>query len=205
MTRKILSSVLLLALVGCASKASPGLTKVTGPSGQVRAVPTPTKFIVFQGSDITVKGLKLTMEESSESSADKSKANESKEGEEGSKSGTNTNKNEAKLGAKRTAELGEFTRAWKTRDVSDLAVALDNAQYSSNVLLVASASVDNEGEYKQKLGKVTDSQEKLGQLSLIVSSKDSAALGKWLDHYFDGNKVLDNKPVTNTTLGLGPF
>lgn len=48
-----------LFLFSCAPS---GFITVSGPTGQKRAVPTPTKFITFQGRTAIVKGVTVTLE-----------------------------------------------------------------------------------------------------------------------------------------------
>jgi hypothetical protein len=181
------------------------MVKVTGPTGQVRIVPAPTKHVLYQGTDLTIKGLKISLQESQDLSADRTTSREYKLKEGAEQSGSDASKTGSKTGEEISAEIGEFSLLWKTREVTELAAILDYAQYNNNVMLVASAASDTDIEYRTKLASLAEAQQKLDQLALIASTKDSVALNKWISYYFEGRRLNEQRPVTNTTLGLGTF
>lgn len=149
-------------------------TTVTS-NGRKRTLPTPQKFIKFQGTDFTIKGVTFKLQP--------------KTGETGNVE----------------AGVGEISFATKFREASDMAIILDNAQFRDAQNLIAAASTMSDAEFNQRLARISDEQQKLDQLALIVSAKDSAALQKWVDNYFQDNKLSNQKPVTNTALGLKQF
>jgi hypothetical protein len=192
------SKLILVAFFVTACKSpAPSTTTVTSADGRKRSLPAPQKFIQFQGSDFTIKGVTIKLPQKGASKGSKT----------ASPSASPTVSASASPGAGNGIEgsVAEITFGTKFRDVTDLAIILDNAQFRDAQYLIAAASTLTDDQFNKRLARISDNQQKLDQLALIVSAKDSNALQRWVDNYFKDRQIANTKPVTNTALGLKQY
>jgi hypothetical protein len=205
---KITRLIPLLGIAMLAACITPSSTAVRGPNGQRRSVPNPQKFVQFQGSEVTIKGVTVKVADTSNVTTDASGTKKS-----GTAPAAAENKGAKKSGSVGDPSLeggiGEITFGKKFREATDLAVILDNAQFRDAQNLIAAASVLSDAEFTSRLASIADAQQKLDQLALIASTRDSIALQKWIDIYFDARRgqlrPAAQQPITNTAIGLKQF
>src|SRR5207247_1261512 len=131
----------LLLFTSCGTTSS--TVTVHSADGRKRTLPNPQKFIRFQGSDFTIKSVSIKLQPKQSGATGVTAAGTTTPSSSPGPSAASS------PGALVEAGVGEISFVNKFRDVTDLAVILDNAQFRDGQNLIAAASTLDDAAFNR--------------------------------------------------------